>query len=141
MSDAEQREIYERAAEIVFGADWRNGNLRSRYFAESAVGRRNESVIFNRLLADAIEMADQTRAQRITQLIAGVVDGLHAKDRYREANVIIRELLPLIRRVEDKASESKMIILRVYGSSLRMLGHTDDAATVLEQILNDGRSW
>ena len=58
MSDAEQREIYERAAEIVFGADWRNGNLRSRYFTESAVGRRNESVIFKRLLADAIEMAD-----------------------------------------------------------------------------------
>ena len=136
MADAEQREIYERAAEIVFGADWRNGDLRSRYFAESAVGRRNESVIFKRLLADAIETADQTRAQRITQLIAGVVDGLNGKDRYREANVIIKELLPLMRRVEDKASEST--ILRVYGSSLRMLGHADDAATVLEQILSDG---
>ncbi len=136
MSDAEQREIYERAAEIVFGADWRNGNLRSRYFAESAVGRRNESVIFKRLLADAIEMADQTRAQRITQLIAGVVDGLDGKDRYREASVIIKELLPLVRRVDDKASEST--ILKVHGSSLRMLGHADDAATVLEQLLNDG---
>ena len=136
MSDAEQREMYERAAEIVFGADWRNGNLRSRYFAESAVGRRNESVIFKRLLADAIEMADQTRAQRITQLIAGVVDGLNGKDRYREASVIIKELLPLVRRVDDKASEST--ILKVHGSSLRMLGHADDAATVLEQLLNDG---
>ena len=136
MSDAEQREIYERAAEIVFGADWRNGNLRSRYFAESAVGRRNESVIFKRLLADAIEMADQTRARRITQLIAGVVDGLKAEDRYREASVIIKELLPLMRRVDDKASEST--ILKVYGSSLRMLGQADDAAAVLEQLLNDG---
>ena len=136
MSDAEQREIYERAAEIVVGADWRNGNLRSRYFAESAVGRRNESVIFKRLLADAIKMADQTRAQRITQLIASVVDGLNNKDRYREASVIIKELLPLIRKVEDKASEST--ILKVHGSSLRMLGHADDAATVLEQLLNDG---
>ena len=135
MSDTEQGEIHERVAEIVFGADWRNGNLRSRYFAESAVGRRNESVIFKRLLADAIEMADQARAQRITELIAGVVDGLKTKDRYREANVIIKELLPLIRKVEDKASESS--ILRVHGSSLRMLGHTDDAAAVLEQILND----
>ena len=135
MSDTEQGEIYERVAEIVFGADWRNGNLRSRYFAESAVGRRNESVIFKRLLADAIEVVDQARAQRITELIAGVVGGLKAKDRYREANLVIKELLPLIRKVEDKASESS--ILRVHGSSLRMLGHTDDAAAVLEQILND----
>ena len=135
MSDAEHREIYERAAEIVFGADWRNGNLRSRYFAESAVGRRNESVIFKRLLADAIEMADQARAQRIAELIAGVVDGLEAKGRYRETNVIITELLPLVRRAEDKASEIE--ILRVHGSSLRMLGHADDAVTVLEQILNN----
>lgn len=137
MSDAEQREIYERAAEIVFGADWRYGNLRSRYFAEFAVGRRNESVIFRRLLSDAIDADDQPRAQRITQLIAGVVDGLNDKDRYREAIVIIKELLPLIRRVEDKASEST--ILKVYGSSLRMLGHADDAAAVLEQLLNDGK--
>ena len=69
-------------------------------------------------------------------MIAGVVDGLKDKDRYREASVIIKELLPLMRRVEDKASEST--ILKVHGSSLRMLGHADDAATVLEQLLNDG---
>ena len=136
MPDAEQREICERTAEIVFGADWRNGNLRNRYFAESAVGRRNESVIFKRLLNDAIDVGDQTRARRITQLIAGVVEGLNDKDRYREANIIIRELLPLVRRVEDKASESE--ILRAHGSSLRMLGQTDEAAIVLEQVLNDG---
>ena len=135
MADAEQREIYERAAEIVFGADWRNGNLRGTYFSETGVGRRNESVILKRLLADAVETAAQTRAQRITRLIAGVVDGLNAKGRYREANVIIEELLPWIRRVEDKGSEGT--ILKVYGSSLRMLGYAEDAATVLEQILND----
>ena len=41
-----------------------------------------------------------------------------------------------MRRVDDKASEST--ILKVHGSSLRMLGHADDAATVLEQLLNDG---
>jgi tetratricopeptide (TPR) repeat protein len=131
-------EIIKRAADVVFGAEWRNGKLKSAYFTTAGVGQRNERIILKHLLQDAIARDDASTINRAGASAASVCEGLDRKNRYRESRAIAEAVLPLLEGLSSQ--QSKFDVAGVNAKALRMLDHPDDAIQVIERILAEGET-
>ena len=131
----EYSEIIKRAADIVFGGEWRHGKLKNAYFTTPGIGQRNERIILKHLLQDAIAQNDASMINRAGNLAAGVCEGLDRKNRYRETIAIAEAVLPLLQGPPSK--QSNLDVASTNAKALRMLDHPDDAIEIIERVLSE----
>jgi hypothetical protein len=133
----EHNEIIKRAADLVFGAEWREGKLKSHYFQTAAAGQRNEAIILGDLLSDAITRSDPIERTRTERLAVTVCEGLCRSDRYRETVLIAEAVLPFMSE-SPSSPKSRLEVTSAQARALRMLGRREDAITIIGAVLSEG---
>lgn len=132
----EYDDIVSRAAELVFGSEWRDGKLKHQYFKQASVGRRNERIILRHLVNEAIHSRNTIETDRSLRLVLSVCEGLKGRSRYRETIVIAADVLPLIETPDSL--KARLELSGIYGEALRMVGRRDEAVQMIDRTLEEG---
>ncbi|MCX7749336.1 MAG: metallophosphoesterase [Clostridia bacterium] len=138
MNEEEYSEIIELAANLYFGNDWRNGKIRisredflakdDRTFSDPG----NKYIIIGHLLKKSLHGGNCDETNRATNLAINYVKTLRDCARYKDVCFVAKELLYILEDCEINKEIAELTL--EYGSSLRMLGKSDEALEELQTL-------
>lgn len=141
ISEDERDIIFNAAAELFFGSNWRNGTIKLNNLhlaireQLSLNGPGNELVVAQYFLQRAKSGRNQTRINRYVNLAIGYCNKLYAADRFRDTSIAAGTVFNLVKDLGDNKIFIEAAL--VYSKGLRMTNRQEEAVALLKDVISN----
>jgi len=141
LSDDESLEIIKTSAELLFGAEWRQGNIKmvgSNFFKSHGakpIELGNEHIVVKSLMWHSIKNSDLSLLKQAALIGKRYCNLLFDENRYKDSKLAAEELCHFLSDA-DNISDFQYLKL-VLARSLRMLSKHEEALSILRTLVDN----